>query len=94
MVTGVAWYRAEQWSRLLAVSVDRSTLEPTHDEWQAVATRTLAELARAGVSPRKVDVDVDELSEWCRASVRPVDAASRADFVAFKLRQTNNERTQ
>ena len=70
MVSGVAWYRVEQWPRLLEVSVDRSELERTYDEWQAMATKGLAELARAGVWARKVDVDVDELVEWCRTNGR------------------------
>ena len=74
MVSGVAWYHAEQWPRLLEVSVDRSELERTYDEWQAMAKKGLAELARAGVWARKVDVDVDELVEWCRSEGRRVGA--------------------
>ena len=89
VVSGVAWYRAEQWSRLLEVSVDHSELEGTYDEWQAMATKGLADLARAGVWARKVDVDVDELVEWCRSEGRPVDGAARAAFAALKLRQAN-----
>jgi len=89
MVTGVAWYRAEQWARLLEVAVDRSSLERTHDEWQAMASRGLADLARTGVSARKVEVDVDELVDWCRSEGRPVDGAARAAFAAWKLRQAS-----
>ena len=88
MVSGVAWYRAEQWPRLLEVAVDRSELERTYDEWQVVATKGLADLARAGGRARKVEVDVDELVEWCRSEGRPVDGAARAAFAAFKLKQT------
>ena len=89
MVSGVAWYRAEQWPRLPEVSVDSSELERTYDEWQAMATNRLAELARAGVWARKVDVDVDELVEWCRSEGRQVDGAARAAFAALKLRQAS-----
>jgi len=90
MVSGVAWYRAEQWPRLLEVSVDRSDLERTYDEWQAMATKGLAELARAGVWARKIDVDVDEMVEWCRTEGRPVDGAARAAFVALKVKKAND----
>lgn len=91
VVSGVAWYRADQWPRLLEVSVDHSELGRTYAEWQAMATKGLAELARAGVWARKVDVDVDELVEWCRSEGRPVDGAARAAFAVLKLRQTNRE---
>ena len=91
VVSGVAWYRAEQWPRLLDVSIDRSELERTYAEWQAVATKGLADLARAGVQARKVDVDVDALVEWCRSESRPVDAAARAAFTALKLKQVSTE---
>ena len=94
VVSGVAWYRAEQWPRLLEVSVDRSELERTYDEWQAIATKGLADLARAGVWARKVDVDVDELVEWCRSEGRAVDGAARAAFAVLKLRQTNKEQAK
>ena len=33
----------------------------------------------------KVEVDVEELLEWCRQQGRPVDAAARAEFAAEKL---------
>ncbi len=93
-VTGVAWYRPEQWPRLLEASVDRSKLERTHDEWRTLATKLLADLARDGVWAQKVDVDVDELIEWCRSEGRPVDAPARAAFAALKLRQASQERAK
>ena len=94
VVSGVACYRAEQWPRLLEVSVDRSELERMYDEWQAMATKGLADLARAGVWARTVDVDVDELVEWCRSEGRAVDGAARAAFAVLKLRQTNKEQAK
>ena len=89
LVSAFAWYRPEQWPRLLEVSVDRSELEGTFGEWEANATKGLANLARAGLWARKVDVDVDELVEWCRAEDRQVDGAARSAFAALKLRQAS-----
>jgi hypothetical protein len=43
---------------------------------------------------RKVDVDVDELVEWCRSEGRAVDGAARAAFAVLKLRQTNKEQAK
>jgi len=43
-VLGVAWYRRDQWDRLLEISSDRAELEDTYDEWKAVAEENLRNL--------------------------------------------------
>jgi hypothetical protein len=88
-VTGVAWYRPEQWQRLREVSVDVEKLEATHAEWLAVATKAISDLERRGISVIKVDVDVEELLSWCRHCSLPLDGKSRSTFAAHKLEQTN-----
>jgi hypothetical protein len=37
MVTGVAWYRAEQWQRLREVAADVENLEENHEAWLQTA---------------------------------------------------------
>ena len=89
IVVGVGWYRADQWQRLLEVSEDRTQMENTHAEWLGIAERTLREdLPKAGLAPRKVDVDVEELLAWCHARNRPVNGEARAEFINHKLRLT------
>lgn len=82
---GMAWYRREQWDRLLEISGDRDKLEDTYDEGQALAEETLGRLAIHGLVPRKVDIDVEELFSWCHSQHRPVDGKARSEFVAVKL---------
>jgi hypothetical protein len=76
----VAWYRPEQWSRLLAVRVDSNELPPTHAEWAQIAEATLIGMKRPGVDIVKIDVDVDALVDWCRANGRAVDSAACLDY--------------
>lgn len=84
---GFAWYRPDQWSRLLDISIDRDDLENTHAEWEGVATEQFRELLAQGVAVEKIDVDVEELKEWCLDHASLVDASARANFVAMKLRK-------
>ena len=84
-VTGVAWYRREDWSRLREIASDRTKLDDSYEAWLAGAQKTLLELAVAGVTARRVDVEA--LVRWCRAEGRPVDSAARAAFVADQLRR-------
>lgn len=85
-VLGVAWYRRDQWSRLLEVSRDRHDLEDTYDEWVAVAQKRFDDLARAGIRVHRVEIDIEELVEWCRETNRPVDGSARAIFTANKTK--------
>jgi hypothetical protein len=43
-------------------------------------------LAKMGIVPRRVSVDVDELVRWCQDQKRPGDRAARAAFAAEKVR--------
>lgn len=50
------------------------------------AQRTIVELTLLGVRVRRVDIDVDELGQWCRGKGRALDSAARAEFAAARLR--------
>ena len=83
---GLAWFTAEQWPRLMEVCPDGVTLGRDHASWLAQAEQDLAGLKAIGVTIRKVLVDVEDLTAWCRRNRRPVDADSRAAYVADQLR--------
>jgi len=91
-VMGVAWYRPDQWDRLLEISSDRAELENTYDEWKAVAEENLVNLAQHGYKLRKVHIDVEELLVWCNSQNRSVDGDARTGFTVMKLRESNQER--
>ena len=85
IVAGIAWFRADQWQLLRSLSTDADELEKTHEEWVAIAEKTVQDLARQGVFARKVDVDVNELQAWCSAQKRPLDSSARAQYAAAHL---------
>jgi hypothetical protein len=89
-ITGFAWYRREQWPRLHEVASDPDKLDASYDEWLAGAQRAIIQMKLAGVSVRRVDVDV--FLRWCRAEGRPVDSAARAAFVAEQLWRSHQGR--
>lgn len=87
IVTGVAWYRPEQWARLREVSEDVENLEETYDAWLQTAER----LIRDGIPPEEVveriDIDVEEVLAWCNTHGLPMNASSRSKFVSERVRQ-------
>jgi len=88
-VLGVAWYRRDQWGRLLEISSDRAELEDTYDKWKAVAEENLGNLAKHGYKLRKVEIDVEELLIWCNSQNRAVDGDARTEFTVVKLRESD-----
>jgi hypothetical protein len=61
MVTGVAWYRPEQWARLREISEDVENLEDTYEEWRQKAEQVLRDSIPAEVTVEKVDIDGKKL---------------------------------
>lgn len=86
-VSGVAWYRREQWALLKSVAADAGDLEDSYDEWLEFAERYLKDVWDTGIDIFKVEVDVDELVRWCQEQNRPVDGAARSEFVTAKLKE-------
>ena len=86
MVTGLAWYRPEQWARLREISEDVENLDDTYEEWRQKAEQALRDIP-ADVTLEKVDIDVEEVLAWCNVLRLPMNARSRARYVSDRLRQ-------
>ena len=84
-IAGIAWFRADQWHLLRALSVDADILTRTHAEWEAAAEKTIKDLALKGITARKVPVDVNALQEWCSLQGRPLDGSARAAYALINL---------
>jgi hypothetical protein len=86
-LTGIGWYRPEQWPRLREISMDADTLEETHAKWLEFASKAFKNLGALGDSVVKVDIDVEEILRWCQQKGLPVDAKARASFIVHKVQQ-------
>ena len=84
---GIAWFRPEQWSRLLEISEDRQDLEETFAEWESLAEEKLRDLSAQGVKAEKVTIDVEELLVWCKKTGLSVNASARSRYVAEVIRR-------
>ncbi len=87
LVTGIAWYRQDQWSQLRDASADPDVLEKTYEEWLSVTHRAIVDFASEGIRTKRVALDVGELVEWCRSNKRPLDSSARAEFTTRKLKR-------
>jgi len=87
---GLAWYRADQWARLRAISEDRDQLELNHEEWLRTASERFEDLRRQGQQVQKVEVDVEDLLKWCRTQGLPLNSSTRAQYAAQRLRNSSS----
>ena len=83
----MGWYSLRDWQRLKRVAADPESLHATYREWIEEAERTIATLRAAGTMIEKLDVDVEELEEWCRTHSLENTSANRARFIVEKHRE-------
>jgi hypothetical protein len=70
----LAWLRRDDWPRWQAIDPEL----PAYETWLAKGQR-LVELLGPGLVV-KIDIDLDEFLEWCRANERPIGRDARAQF--------------
>jgi hypothetical protein len=81
-IVALAWYRPQDWARLLEISEDRDDLEPTHAEWVAGANKIIRAFEETGQPCERILINLDDLIAWCRARKCPIDGAARSEFAA------------
>ncbi len=82
VAAGLAWYRREDYPRILEMMADRSEMHDTYDEWLRDAERLEQHLASEGHAPTHVIIDPEIFRSWCdQHNLKPV-AKARTRFVA------------
>jgi hypothetical protein len=72
-------------NRLLMVTSERPARHDTHTEWLASAMEALDRFKALGMLVVKVQVDVNELADWCCKHGYAVDGKACSQFVSDKL---------
>lgn len=81
MLIGIGWYDRAEWTKLKQVAADSANLDETYEDWLRGAERTERELARGGLTIRRVMVKVDCLVAWCAVRQKPLNGAARAEYI-------------
>ena len=86
LVVGLAWYRAEDWSRLKSMLPDGDQLEVTHAEWLAHGEKVERRLRRDGHVVKRILIDPTIFRAWCLLQGLPMDAKARTEYAAERVR--------
>ncbi len=89
VIMAVAWYRAEDWQRWQAISVDK--MEDTYEEWLKEAQRFVLEFTRQGNEIQRVVIEPDEFLKWAGNSGKQVSGSSRSEYAALQLRTKSEQ---
>ena len=79
-VTGIAWYRREDYDRIKAMFQDGGNLPDTFDGWLSSAQGLYDKLTREGHVVEKALIDPDTFPDWCRANGVEMDGRGRMGY--------------
>jgi hypothetical protein len=88
-IIGIGFYRREQWPLLLETAEDADILEKTYDEWLEVLDSSIEKIRSYGIEPELVEVDVNELLDFCKSQGLQNNARARSGFIAELARKKN-----
>ena len=81
-VVGIAWYRPEDYSLLLALFEDRENLPQTFAAWLAKAETIEQEVRSTGVRVVRVTITPHEFTRWCASRELRFNAEARSRFAS------------
>lgn len=80
----MAYYRKQDWKRFIRSIDDRETMHDTWKDWHTSFLKTKSELIQQGFVVKEIEVDIDELVEYCKMRGIKNDGKARSQFVSDK----------
>jgi hypothetical protein len=82
LIVGMAWYRPEDYPRVLQIMIDAHRLPRTYNQWRQKAEAGERSQKAAGRRVVRVILDPETFPAWCAARGLNVDAKGRTAFAA------------
>jgi hypothetical protein len=83
-LTAIATYRPDQWDTLRAVAADRDSLDETWEKWNARIEQLIAGFEAKGLAYVCVQLDVEEIEQYCKEEGIPNDSKARSKLAILK----------
>lgn len=80
----LAYYRKKDWKRFIKTIDDRESIHDTWDEWHKAFLKTKKDLISKGFQVKDVEIDLDELTDYCKMRGIKNDGKARSQFVQAK----------
>jgi len=79
-------YRRNQYDCLRDISLDKDTFSISYDEMTKITEAKCRDMEKGGFKVFKIDIDVEELSDWCDRQGVGIDPEARTRFALMKLK--------
>jgi hypothetical protein len=80
----LAYYRKKDWKRFLKIIDDRESMHDTWNEWLQDFLKLKKELTAKGLEVLEIEIDLDELTNYCKLKGIRNDGKARSQFVQSK----------
>lgn len=80
----LAYYRKKDWEKFLKIIDDRESMHDTWSEWHKDFQKVKNELTTKGFEVINVEINLDELTNYCRLRKIKNDGKARSQFVQTK----------
>ena len=80
----LAYYRKKDWKRFLKIIDDSESMHDTWDEWHKAFLKAKKDLISQGFEVEDVEIDLDELTNYCKMRGIKNDGKARSQFVQAK----------
>jgi hypothetical protein len=91
-VIGLAWFRREEYPRLLGIFEDAHEMHDTWKEWERSAKKVEERFKAEGYVVERVHIDPDTFPEWCRSADLGIVASARSRFTAEMVAKRHGAR--
>ena len=81
-ITAMAWFKRENFDRLLAMFEDGHKLHRTYDKWLQAAETGRKTFEVKGGRVICVDIDPDDFPKWCNTKGMNLDANARMRYAS------------
>ncbi len=86
-ICSIPYYRKDQYNRLREVSIDKENFSISYEEMMTVTASKQKEMENKGFKVVIIDIDIEELVEWCNSQCVTLNPESRTRFTLEKLKK-------
>ena len=80
----LAYYRKKDWKRFIKIIDDRESMHDTWNEWHKAFLKAKKDLISLGFEVEDIEIDLDELINYCKKRGIKNDGKARSQFVQAK----------
>lgn len=92
LIVGIAWYRREDYPRMLQIVKDPDDLPSTYDEWLRSAKKVERRMRRSSLHVVHTYIDPDALLAWCVFRGLEPNGEARARYCSDETARSRAER--